>query len=685
MNLENLFNPKSIGIVGASGDEGSVGNIIAKNILTLGYAGEVILVNPKHAEVLGKKCYPSLFEVDQPVDLAIIAIPAKLVFSEIEKNADKIKNYVIISAGFSETSEEGKEREKAINKIAGEKGLNILGPNCLGFIIPELKLNASFAGGMPKVGNISFVTQSGALAVGMMDIAEKKEIGFSGLISIGNKMQVSESEILKYLANDEKTKVIGMYLEGIKNGPEFIKIASIVSRKKPIVVLKAGKTEKSQKAILSHTGALAGSDEIAAAVLEKCGIIRAENMGEFFDILDITSLTDPPKSDSAVVITNAGGPGVLTTDAFLEKDLKLADISEKVKNSFRKFLPEESSLSNPIDLLGDAREDRYDKALKIIGKDITVGSIISILTPQDQTPVAKIARKIINFKKKSDKNISTVFIGGKRIEKAIRKIKEAGIPNFEYPDQAVFALDLYYKWSMAASLRTPEAENYDSERTRTASQIIKKTIAQERKVLSFSEAAQITKGYGIKAVDFWEVGDNFDFSAVAYPAVLKIDSEKILHKTDKKGLTLGIKNKEEMQVALQKMKSGFPDEKLIVQPELTRETELILGIKKDPIFGPVIMYGLGGIYTEIFKLVDFLIPPVSWEKIKKNLLKSKIRFLFQETRGNNPYNLEEIAGIIHGLGWFAVENPQIMEVDVNPLLIYNDGKEAQAVDIKIIT
>jgi acetyltransferase len=338
MNLEQLFNPKSIAIVGASEEEGKVGNVIAKNILTLGYSGKVFLVNPKHEQLFGQQCYKSLAEIQEAVDLAVIVIPAKFVADEIKNNADKIKNYVIISAGFSETGEEGKNREAEIKKIADEKGLNILGPNCLGFISPAIKLNATFAGGMPQTGNIAIVSQSGALAVAMLDIAEKENYGFSSVVSIGNKMSLDESEVLEFLSTDEKTKVIGMYLEGIKNGERFVAAAAKVSKIKPIVLLKAGKTEKSQKAISSHTGALAGSDEIISAICEKVGIMRAENLEEFFDLINLISLTDPPKTDLVVALTNAGGPGVLATDAFKGKNIKLADISDKNKAALRKFL-----------------------------------------------------------------------------------------------------------------------------------------------------------------------------------------------------------------------------------------------------------------------------------------------------------------------------------------------------------
>lgn len=710
MSLENLFNPKSIAIVGASEEEGKVGNVIAKNILNLGYAGEVFLVNPKYDQLFGKKCYRNLSDIESDVDLAIIAIPAKFVADEIQKNADKIKNYVIISAGFSEIGSEGRAREEIIQKIAAEKELNILGPNCLGFIIPSLKLNASFAGGMPENGNIAFISQSGALAVGIMDIAEKEDICFSNIISIGNKMDMDEAKILDYLAKDDNTKVIGMYLEGIKDGKKFIEIASRVSKIKPVVVLKAGKTEKAQKAIASHTGALAGSDEIISAVFKKCGIIRADNLEEFFDFLNIAALTEPPKNKSVAVITNAGGPGVLATDAFFKRELFLADIEEKIKNIFRKFLPQEAALSNPVDLLGDAQEDRYDKTLKVIGKNISIGSIICVLTPQDQTPVAKIARKIISFRKKTDKNITAVFIGGGRVQKAVKKMKETGIPNFRYPDQAISALDSYCKWddfcrkhlqngeevnlytkNLDNSLKNDQSRQNNeetasnSERKNKAIEIIKKAKSEGRQALYFSEAKDIMEMYGIKSPVTIDInpGENIP-EETNYPVALKVDSDKVLHKTDKKALILNIKNREELEKAVSEIRINFPKERLIVQPMLERKTELILGIKKDPIFGPVVVYGLGGIYTEIFKMVDFLIPPADISEIKNNLYGGKIGFLFGETRGQKVYNIDEIAKIIFGMSQFALENEEISELDINPLLIYNDGSAAFAVDIKII-
>lgn len=686
MNLNNLFNPKSIAIVGATDAEGKVGNAITKNIFGLGYQGNIFLVNPKHDKLLGQKCYHSLSEIGSDVDLAIISIPARFVVDEIRNNAGKIKNYVIISAGFSEIGAEGKDREEELKKLSEEHNLNILGPNCLGFIVPGINLNASFSSGLPASGNVAFVSQSGALAVGLMDIAKDEDIRFSYIISVGNKMQLGEAELLEYLQHDPNTKVIGMYLEGIKDGKKFFKVASAVSREKPIVIIKAGKNERSQKAISSHTGALAGSDEIISTAFEKSGIIRAETLEEFFNLLNLLSFTDPPANEKVVIVTNAGGPGVLATDSFDKKDITLAEISDKARADLRKYLPDEASLENPIDALGDAREDRYKKIFDTVNKSIGAGSIISVLTPQDQTPVLKIASKIIQFKKKSSSNISTVFIGGDRVKKAIKKLKDNSIPNFDFPDQAVTALDKYYKWSLfKKSFYDGVGTGKDEERRRRALEIIEKAKVDGRVALYFSESKEIMQMYGINTVGCIEImSGDAEMREITFPAVLKVDSDRVLHKTDKKGLVLNIQNQEELKENLVRMRSDFPGAKLIIQPMADRKTELIIGIKNDAIFGPVVIYGLGGIYTEIFKMVDFLMPPSDIAEIKKSLLESKIKFLFEKTRGQKPYDIEEMVNILSGIIRFSEEIPEIAEFDINPLLIYNDGKKAIAVDVKIL-
>ncbi len=683
--LQNLFNPKSIAVVGSSPEAGKIGNILVKNILEFGYGGEVFLVNPKYDTLFERPCFHSLADIPQPVDMAIIALPAKVVVSVIAAASDKVKNFIIISAGFAETDAEGQEREAQLHALAQEKNLHILGPNCLGYIMPAIKLNASFAGGMPEAGNIAFVSQSGALAVAIMDIARQENIKFSSIISVGNKMQLDEMELLEHLAEDEKTKVIGMYLEGIKDGQKFLEVAQRVSKIKPIVILKAGKTAKAQKAISSHTGALAGSDAVMEAVFEKAGVLRANNLEEFFSLIELISYVDFPRNNKVALITNAGGPGVLTTDAFGGKRMELENFSQEAKDRLREFLPHEGSVENPIDLLGDAMDDRYSKALEILETQVS-DTIVCILTPQDQTPVARIADIIIEHKNKSAKKIVTIFIGGERVEKEIRRMKENGVVNFAYPDQAIGAIDAFYEWGQRKEKNIPvQSVTINEERKVRVQAIIQKAKDENRGALLFSEAKEVMAQYGIQTPFTVDIHDGEALpQAVEFPVVMKVNSDKVLHKTDKQGLILNIQNQEELEVAYATLKNNFPGENFIIQAMLAGKTELILGIKKDSIFGPIVVFGLGGIYTEVFKMVNFLVYPDSVAEIREAIEGSKIKFLFEETRGQAPCDVQELAEILFGLANLARESEEITELDINPLFIYNDGKKAVAVDVKII-
>jgi acetate---CoA ligase (ADP-forming) len=684
MNLHKLFHPESIAIIGASAETGKVGNSIAKNIFELGYAGQVFLVNAKKSEIFGRKSYASVSEIEQAVDLGIVAVPAKLVNEVILGAKDKIKNFVVISAGFAETDAEGQAREQAMQKIAKEHALNILGPNCLGFILPFAKLNASFGPGMPKTGNVCFISQSGALMVATADILQEKNLGFSGLISVGNKMQLDEENLLEYFGQDEKTKVIGMYLEGIKNGKSFLQKARLVSREKPIIVLKAGKTEKAQAAIASHTGALAGSAEIMHEALRSAGIIEAQNLEEFVNFLQFFSLFDFSSQKKIVAITNAGGAGVLTADAFFGKKINLAEIDEEIKKNLQKFLPAESSVQNPIDLLGDAGADRYAQALHEIGQQKNVGTILLLLTPQAQTPVEEIADLVADFSQKNkEAQVLAIFIGGARVAKANEKFKQKNILTLAFPEQAVLALEKYFLWDEKRQ-QEKISENIlakNKDRKAAAEKIIEKAKAEGRKALLFAEAAALMKAYQIQTVPAWTTAEK---NEIVFPVVLKVDSDKVLHKTDQKGLVLHLRNHAQLEKEIAAMKKIFPEENLIVQPMLERGAELILGIKRDASFSSVIAYGLGGIYTEIFKMVNFLVAPQGEAEIKSALLESQIGFLFKETRGQKPYKADELAKVLWQIYLLAEEVPAIKEFDINPFLIYNDDSAGVAVDVKVI-
>ena len=686
IDLKEFFNPESIAIIGATEKEGKVGNVITKNILELGFQGDVFLINPSHQTLFEQKSYPALSDIHREVDLAIVVVPAKYVNDIIKKGSGKCKNFIVISAGFSEIGEEGVARGKELLEIANEEGLNILGPNCLGFINPRIKLNASFAGGMPEDGRVAFISQSGALAVALMDRAKSESIEFSGIVSIGNKLQIGEADLIRHFGSDERTKVVALYIEGIKHGREFIEAVSEVSKKKPVVVLKAGKTEKAQRAISSHTGALTGSDEIMNAVFEKAGVIRAENLEEFFDLVKMFSNFDPPVNNEVIIATNAGGPGVLATDSFLGKEINLSEISETGKEKLREFLPSEASIENPIDLLGDAQEDRYKKAMEAVEGE-KAGSILCVLTPQDQTPDDKIANVIADFKNKTDKLVAVSFIGKEKIGDALEILRDNGIPNFSFPERAVGALDKYYYWKKDIKKRSElaEGEKINSKRRNKAEKIIKKAKDDGRKALLFSEATEIMALYGVSTVDFENIGANNRFSdKIHFPVVAKVDSDKVLHKTDQKAIVLGIENEEELTRAISEIRESFKKENIIIQPMRKIQNELILGVKKDDVFGPVFVYGLGGIYTEIFKMVDFILLPETEISVREKVMKSKIKFLFSETRGKQPCDAREFSGILSSLISLAGENPEIKELDINPLLVYNDGRRAEAVDVKII-
>ncbi|HPN54796.1 MAG TPA: acetate--CoA ligase family protein [Candidatus Moranbacteria bacterium] len=684
-NLDLLFDPQSIAIVGASNKKGKIGTIIAENISKLGYGGKTYLINPSYKFLGFKRCFPSLSAVKKEIDLAIICVPAKFVFDVVKDGAKNVKNFVIISAGFSEIGKEGAKREQKLLDFAKKNKLNILGPNCLGFINPTIDLNASFAAGMPKKGNVAFVSQSGALIVALLDKAKEENLGFSKVISIGNQMQVDEAELLEYLSENEETKVIGMYLEGIRDGQKFLRIARKVSHKKPIVILKAGKTEKAQEAISSHTGALAGSDLVTDAAFKDAGIVRADTLEDFFDLLRIMSFSEAPKNNQVSVITNAGGAGVLATDAFKDKDIALAEFDEKTKKIFAKHLPAEASVHNPIDLLGDADSDRYQNILLDLKKG-KPGSVVCILTPQQQTPVDEIAKIIALAKEKNKMPVNAVFIGGERVKSGIAHLKRKNVPTFESPEDCILALDKYYQWD-AFRKEKQEAEKYaiDAERRKKVSTIIQNARREKRAALCFSEAAEVMREYGIDSGKFWIVSENGEKPGENdFPLAVKIDSDKVLHKSDKQGVILNIKNQAELEEAIKKLNQNFPGEKILLQPMQQNKTEIILGIKKDPIFGPIVVYGLGGIYTEIFHLVDFLVPPLSPDSIKKQILSGKIKFLFEGARGQAAYDAGEFAKIIKGIMDFAAENNEIQGFDINPLFIYNDGRKASAVDIKII-
>ncbi len=686
-SIEKLLKPNSIAIVGASEKGGKVGNMLVKNITQSSYQGEVFFVNNRADTINGKKVYNSVLEIEQEVDLVIIATPAFTVFDIVKDASEKCAQFIIISAGFGETDEEGKRREKKLKDLAIEKNLTILGPNCLGILSPEWGLNASFAPGLPPVGDTAFVSQSGALAVALIDKANALNIGFSHVLSIGNKMSISETELIEYFALDENTNTIILYLESITKGIEFLQaVKKVRLAGKRVIILKSGKSDEAQKAIALHTGSLTSGDAVTQAVFDKMGIVRAQEINDIFVFASLShALKFQKKASNIAVVTNAGGPGVIVTDELSAyKNLNQASLSGENSKKLADKLPQAASVHNPIDLLGDAGTQRYKDAIDICVDDENIDAIVVLLTPQEGTPADEIATYIVNKQKETDKLIITSFIGGFSVSNAQKILRKGNVFHTETPSVAISALsELISNDNFSApSLDEIDTENYQNQNTKKVLSIAQK---DGNRGLYFCETAIIAKEYGIAISDFWDITDGIK-DDIIYPCVVKVDDPHILHKSDRGGVILPINSTEELKDTREVLKNRFREQtaKIIVQPLAKIQTELILGMKRDPIFGPVVIVGIGGIYTEIIKKTEVFVSPVHREEIKNRLLSGKLSFLFSGARGQKPYNADEIAEIVLALQILALKNSQISEIDINPLLVYNSSQSANAVDMKIV-
>ncbi|HLM83651.1 MAG TPA: acetate--CoA ligase family protein [Candidatus Bathyarchaeia archaeon] len=683
-NLKNLFSPKSIAIVGASPKIGKLGNVLVENIRKGGWKGKLYFVNPKYAKQ--KDYFSSLSDINNPVDLVLIAIPAPFVNQTIEEGAKakpSIRNYVIISSGFKEAGVAGKNFEKNLENIAKKYNLNILGPNCLGFANPEEKLNATFTDMKLHRGNTAIVSQSGALAVALLDWAADKKIGFSKIVSIGNKTDLDESEILNFLANDKDTKNIALYLEDIKNGQIFMQILAKTTPQKPVVILKAGKTSAGQKAISSHTGSLAQDSEIINAVFEKLNVIPANNVEEFQDIIYYLNSNPIPAKSGVIVLTNAGGPGVMASDFIgKSKNIKLLNFNADFKSEVKKNLPASSSVENPIDVIGDAPPERYQATLEYIAKKHPSNPIVVILTPQNQTDPEKVALILVKFKNKFS-NLSACFMGGEKIARAKFVLEKNNIPNFDNPERALAVIEKLSDYNMKLRFRNFLKLGFTTQKQ--TNQIIQKALSESRKILFWNEAEKIFGNCGIrleKSICFENISD-LKAKKIVFPCALKTDDPTIAHRLEKNAVILDIQNEKGLRSAFQRMKKATRANHFLVQPMAAPGLELIIGMKCDPAFGPVVLCGWGGSFTEVFKDKVILMPPFDRNEIKNKLSQLAIFPILKGFRGKKGYDLTEISKIIAGTAQISLDNPNIREIDINPLVIYNNGKTGQILDAKV--
>ncbi len=698
-DISLILEPKSVAIIGASRKEGSVGYSILNNLLGK-FKGKVFPINPNADSILGSKAYPTINSVEDPIDLAVIAIKAELVPEIINQCGQKgVKAAVIISAGFKETGEKGYILEEEVVEIAKKYKISIVGPNCLGIIntSPQVYLNAAFTKEMPPSGNIAFVSQSGALCTGVLDYIKTQHIGLSKVVSLGNKADVNENDILYYLWKDPLTKVILLYLEDLTDGKKFLEISKKIiadeKNRKPILALKSGRTPEGAKAVSSHTGSLAGKDEIYNALFEQAGILRVNTVKDLFDYAIAFADQPLPNGNKTVIITNAGGPGIMATDACVSYGLNLAQISSETRAKLKEYLPPHASLNNPIDLIGDAQHDRYEIALDIVLKDKNVDSVIVLLTSQSMTDVDKIAETIVQFDKISDKPIITSFLGGPDVAKGKEILITNGIPCYTFPEEAVAALSAMNSYLKFINKPKEETKIFEVDRDYTAkilttSKINKYGFINEEVALKILEAYKIpTLSWGIAKTpeEAVEIANK-----IGYPVVLKIVSPDVVHKTDVGGVKLNIKNDEETKISfeliIESVKKHIPDAKIegiLVEKMANKGREVILGSKRDKKIGPVLMFGLGGIYVELLKDVNFRVAPVSKFEAIEMIKGIKTYKLLEGTRGEQPYDIEAIAECIQKLSQLVVEQDKIKELDINPLIVYEKGKGCVVADIRI--
>ena len=699
-NLQTLFYPKSVAVVGTNKVIGTVPGDIFINILHADLQGIIFPVSPREKSIAGVKAYKYVIDIEEEVDLAVIVFPSSVAKLALEQCGQKgIKAVIIISAGFREVGEKGLAKEKELVEIAEKYGISFIGPNCLGVINtdPVSRLNASFARKFPAEGNIAFLSQSGALCTAVLDYAQAKNIGFSKFVSFGNKADISEIDLLYYLMHDEKTKVILLYLEEITDGPGLMRAARdvIEQSNKPVLIMKSGRTKEGASAAASHTGSLAGQDEICDAAFKQSGIIRCENIEEMFNIAIAFVYQPVPKLNKVAIITNAGGPGVLTTDAAIKSGIELAQFSEETTLSLKRSLPSTANINNPVDVIGDARADRYVAAISAAFKDENVGGIFVILTPQSMTDIDTIAKEIARVATQFDKPIYASFMGEADVASGIQILQKHNIPHYVLPESICKPFVKVYHFNRQLS-KFGEAPNTSSiQKPEIVNTLISNALKSGKKFMHEFEASKILAEYGmpvIKSGLALSADEAVSLAkSIGYPVVMKVMSEKIIHKYDVGGVLLDINADNEAKTAYLKItdsvSNNMPDadiDGILVSEQVPKGTEVILGIKKDPSFGNVIMFGAGGIFVEIFKDVSFRIAPLTKGDALEMIHEIKASKLLMGARGNLPADIDHLAEIIVKLSELALDNPEINELDINPLIILEQGKGCYVADAKIV-
>jgi acetyltransferase len=696
--LDPLFLPKSVAVIGASERPGSVGRSVLWNLLSSPFGGTVFPVNSKRSNVLGIKAYPSVRDLPEKVDLVVVTTPADTVPELIRESVDLgVPAGIVISAGFKEFGEHGKDLERQISEIIRGK-MRLIGPNCLGVMNPVRGLNATFAHTVARPGNVAFISQSGALCTAVLDWSLRENVGFSAFVSIGSMLDVNWGDLVDYFGNDPRTHSIVIYMESIGDARSFLSAAREVSLTKPVIVIKAGRTAAAAKAAASHTGALTGSDEVLDAAFRRSGVLRVNSIADIFFMSDVLAKQPRPRGNRLCILTNAGGPGVLATDALVAGGGELAELSEDTMKAFDEILPPQWSHNNPVDILGDAEPERYAKSLEIAAKDASIDGMLVVLTPQEMTNPTLIAEKLKPYAKGLGKPLLASWMGGAEVAAGEQILNQAGIPTFQFPDSAVRAFN--YMWRYAYNLKgiyeTPALPQHaDAALQRgKAERIIRDVRNSGRTILTEYESKQLLKAYDIPTVETRVAATEEEALTAAeeigYPIVLKLYSLTITHKTDVGGVQLNLRDANAVKTAFQNIKQAVTEkvgaehfQGVTVQPMAKLDGyELIIGSSLDSQFGPVILFGTGGQLVEVFKDRALALPPLNSTLALRLMEQTKIFTALKGVRGRKPVDLKALEELLVRFSQLVVEQPWIKEIDINPLLASPD--RLLALDARVV-
>jgi acetyl coenzyme A synthetase (ADP forming)-like protein len=693
--LESFFEPQSVAIVGASRDPEKLGYAVLANLKDGGYTGDLYPVNPKADEILGLKAYPSVLDIPNAVDLAVIVIPYKFVPAVLEQCGQKdVAAVVVISAGFREAGREGLERERELIEIADKYNMRLIGPNCLGVIDTGTPLNASFAAGMPPSGPIAFMSQSGALGTAVLDIAMAGRIGFSKFVSLGNKADVSEIDLLEAWGATSDSRVILIYVEGVPDGQKFIQVARKVTRHKPVVAIKSGVTASGSRAVSSHTGSLAGSEAAYKAAFRQAGIIRATSMERVFDYARAFAYQPLIKGDRIGIVTNAGGPGILATDALEYAGLEIPRLSRETTAALSDYLPGAASAANPVDVLGDALADRYEYAVRHVLDDPNVDGLIVIVTPQAMTEIEETAQAVGRMAQQVDKPVLACFMGEARISAGIDVLWQYGVPNYPFPERAAAALAAMSGYRRERDRPLQEVESCVSCIPRVR-ELFDQVRAEGRVSIGDAEAWTVLESYGFTVPKSRLAKTSEEAIEIAeemgYPVVMKIASPDILHKTDVGGVRLNLRSPDDVRDSFDLMvyraERYVPDAQIWgcqVQQMVSGGREILLGMSRDPQFGPLVAFGLGGIYVEALKDIAFRVAPFSRQEADEMIREIRSYPLLEGVRGEQPADHEAMVDALLRVSQLVTDFPEIVELDINPLMVFEEGRGAMAIDMRLV-